>query len=559
MEILKTIITVNFTGMAALFSGVVIFIVGMIVYRRDPRRMSNIFFLLLCTSCALWGIAIGVLVLTIKSQLFLPIAVLVYFFSATIPITFLFFALTLSTERISLLKFQLILAIIPIILIEGAILMPGFIIQEVLSKPNVPIIIHFGKGFPFFMAYLIFYLLWSLAILIKRYQEGAGIFKAQLRHVLFVSVIAVTLALTTNLFLPLWGIFTVFAWGPIFVMVALLGIGYLIIKYNLWNLKLVATELFAFLIIITLIVEIVITTSLADFVTKVSITLLVAFSSIFLIRSVRNEVESKEEVEKLLKDLAYANDELQTLDKRKSEFLSIASHHLRDPLTAIKGYASMLLEGSFGGELSPAVKEAIQKILESSKRLVTIVEDFLNISQIEQGEMVYTLTSVDIKKLVHDVVEEMSPSVSRAGLDMELIADGISNEGSTIQGDAGKLRQVITNLIDNSIKYTPKGSVRVMLTHTERGGKTFVQLSVTDTGIGMDKSTQEKIFNKFSRAEGVSKLYTDGSGLGLYVAKEILKKHNGRIWAESQGLGSGSTFFIEFPVGNSSNSEIRES
>jgi len=299
----------------------------------------------------------------------------------------------------------------------------------------------------------------------------------------------------------------------------------------------------------TLVIEILITTSVADFVTKLAITLLVAFSSIFLIRSVRNEVEAKEEVEKLLKDLAFANEELQTLDKRKSEFLSIASHHLRDPLTAIKGYASMLIEGSFGGQLSNGVKEAMQKIFESSKRLVTIIEDFLNITQIEQGEMAYSISSVDMKKLLGDVVEEMSPSASRAGLWLHFLADGVSGQGATVQADVGKVRQVITNLLDNSIKYTPKGGVRVMLAHTEHSGQGYVQLSVTDTGIGMDASTQEKIFNKFSRAEGVSKLYTDGSGLGLYVAKEILKRHNGRIWAESQGLGKGATFYIELPMG----------
>src|SRR3989344_255389 len=503
---------------ATFIAGIVMLIAGFIVYGRDKDKKSNLFFLLLSLSAALWSITLGLFEITQNIYAVNYLLVLVYITAATIPLALLFFSLALATEKINLSRFKLILIFTPFILIFIGLLIPDFMLKNMDGYDGVAKAIAFGKWFPLFIVYILTYLFLSLGILVKHYYESAGVFK--------------------------------YFWvGPVIIVFTLLVVGFLIIKYNFWNLKLVATELFAALIIMTLVIEILITTSVADFVTKLAITLLVAFSSIFLIRSVRNEVEAKEEVEKLLKDLAFANEELQTLDKRKSEFLSIASHHLRDPLTAIKGYASMLIEGSFGGQLSDGVKEAMQKIFESSKRLVTIIEDFLNITQIEQGEMAYNISSVDMKKLLGDVVEEMSPSASRAGLWLHFLADGVRGQGATVQADVGKVRQVITNLLDNSIKYTPKGGVRVMLAHTEHSGQGYVQLSVTDTGIGMDASTQEKIFNKFSRAEGVSKLYTDGSGLGLYVAKEILKHHNGRIWAESQGLGKGATFYIELPMG----------
>ncbi|MDO8572475.1 MAG: ATP-binding protein, partial [bacterium] len=529
------------TGSTVTFiAGFVMLITGVIVFTRDREKKSNYLFFLLSLSASLWSVTLGFFEITHNQFLEKYLLILVYITAAIIPLALLFFSIALATERIKLSRFKKILVWAPFIFIVTGLLIPDFILKNKDGFDGVAKTIAFGKWFPLYVAYIIGYLIASIGVMIKRYHEGAGIFKVELRDILLSTVTAIIFTLSTNLFLPNAGIFKYFWIGPIILVFTFLMVGYLIIKYNFWNLKLIATELFASLIIMTLVIEILITTSIADFITKLGITLFVVFSSVFLIRSVRNEVEAKEEVERLLNDLAYANQELQSLDRRKSEFLSIASHHLRDPLTAIKGYASMLLEGSFGGELGKDVKEAMEKIFESSKRLVTIIEDFLNITQIEQGEMAYQFTAVNLKKLLSDVVEELSPSALRSGLELHFIGDGVSPEGSVIAGDTGKLRQVITNLIDNSIKYTPKGSVRVMIVHTEHKGQTYLQLSVNDTGIGMDTETQEKIFNKFSRAEGVSKLYTDGSGLGLYVAKEILKKHNGRIWAESEGLGKGS-------------------
>lgn len=546
---MDTILTMNPGSTVLFIVAAVTLAVGVIVYVRDTSKTSNIFFLFLAVLLALWSFFIGFFEAAQHGIWEGVSLLLIYLSAAGVSVILFFFSLALATEKISLSAIQRTAVLASYALLAVAILIPGFIIDGIGgSKDGVAKEILFGKGFAMYVIFITFYLLMSLGILIKRYRESAGVFKAELRNILLSAGGASILAATSNLILPLFGSFYIFWSGPLVGMFAILLIGYHIIKYNFWNMKLVATELFTTLIVLTLAVEIFLTNSILDFTVKVAITLLVIFSSIFLIRSVRNEVEAKEEVEKLLKDLAFANDELQTLDKRKSEFLSIASHHLRDPLTAIKGYASMLLEGSFGGQLSDGVKDAMQKIFESSKRLVTIIEDFLNITQIEQGEMAYNFTTIDFKKLVGEVIEELSPSASRSGLWLHFLADGVSGEGATVQADTGKVRQMVSNLVDNSIKYTPKGGVRVLLAHTEHGGKSYLQLSITDTGIGMDANTQEKIFNKFSRAEGVSKLYTDGSGLGLYVAKEILKKHNGRIWAESQGLGKGSTFFIELPM-----------
>ena len=147
-----------------------------------------------------------------------------------------------------------------------------------------------------------------------------------------------------------------------------------------------------------------------------------------------------------------------------------------------------------------------------------------------------------MKNLVDGLVLDMKLSAKRVGLKMEFVVEDDKASYVTV-GDFGKIRQVISNLIDNSIKYTPRGGLTVKLSKTPDGKK--VLFSVSDTGIGMSKDTLNKIFKKFSRAEGVSKVYTEGTGLGLYVAKEIVKKHEGRIWAESAGENLGSSFNLE--------------
>lgn len=314
------------------------------------------------------------------------------------------------------------------------------------------------------------------------------------------------------------------------------------LKKVLHNYKIWTTNFFIVLVVIILIAELFYSTSVIDLAVKTSVTALVIFSSFFLSASVRREIESKQKISRLLHNLDQKHAQLKVLDQKKSEFLSIASHHLRDPLTTIVGYASMLLEGSFG-ELSNDVKEAVDRIYESSKRLLDMISDFMDISNIESGSMKYNFIDVDIKKLVVDLVNDMKQYSDRANLHLSVTVDDPEGSGYTTIADVVKIRQVFSNIIDNSIKYTPKGDVIVHLSKTPKGEG--ILFCVSDTGIGMSSNTIEELFKKFSRAQGINKVYTEGTGLGLYVAKEIVEKHEGKIWAESKGEGLGSQFYVE--------------
>ena len=238
-------------------------------------------------------------------------------------------------------------------------------------------------------------------------------------------------------------------------------------------------------------------------------------------------------------ELRDANEKLKSLDKLKTEFLSLAAHQLRSPLTAIRGYTSMLLEGSFG-HVDDKQKEAIDRVFQSSTHLTNVVEDLLNVSKIEAGGMKYVMAPFDFEKVAHDLATDLSITASKKGLALTFDTD--KKGPYTVNGDMEKIRQVVLNIIDNAIKYTMAGSILVKLNKNESLG--VYRLDVTDTGMGISPEEKEKLFGKFSRGEG-GKTNTSGSGLGLYLAKQIAEAHGGRISIDSPGVGKGSTFSIE--------------
>jgi signal transduction histidine kinase len=262
---------------------------------------------------------------------------------------------------------------------------------------------------------------------------------------------------------------------------------------------------------------------------------------ILLIRNVRREIDTRERIEKLAADLEKANVRLTELDRQKSEFVSFATHQLRAPLTAMKGYASLLLEGDMG-TLPAEAKQGVSRIFDSTNTLVNIVNDYLNISRIELGTMKYAFETIDFKTLVEDVIGEIKPNIDKTKLQFAFVAEN-SGTDYRVTADKDKLKQVIANIIDNSLKYTPQGSVKVSLSFDEATNK--LTLKVKDTGVGVSAETMPRLFQKFSRAENANKTNIRGTGLGLYVAKQIIEAHHGTIRVESLGEGKGSTFIVE--------------
>jgi signal transduction histidine kinase len=321
-------------------------------------------------------------------------------------------------------------------------------------------------------------------------------------------------------------------------------LAYISVKFKTFNLKILGAQVLVFALGF-----LVLSMSFVRSIQNIKIIIFFTLAFVIalgyqLIRGVKTEVKQRERLEVLrLKleetniKLEDANDKLKDLDKLKTEFLSLASHQLRSPLTAIKGYTSMVLEGDFG-ELNDKAKEAIERVFQSTMNLTKVVEDLLNVSKIEQGGMKFVMEDFSLVEIARDMSKDLSISAEKKGL--KLTFEGDKDEDCMVNGDKEKLRQVVLNLIDNSIKYTKEGSVNVSVKRVSDK----VVFSVKDTGMGMTPEIKATLFQKFSRGEG-SRMNTGGSGLGLYLAKEIMEAHKGTIDVDSEGMGKGSNFHFE--------------
>ncbi len=245
-------------------------------------------------------------------------------------------------------------------------------------------------------------------------------------------------------------------------------------------------------------------------------------------------------VNKATAALKRTNDKLIALDDTKDEFISMASHQLRTPLTSIKGYISMMLEGDLG-KINPTQRQALEEAFNSSQRMVFLISDFLNVSRIRTGKFVMEKDETDLNQIV---VEEITQLRDLAGLRDQTINYKPPKNFPKVILDDTKTRQVMMNFIDNAIFYTPKnGNIDIVLEQTDKE----IIFKVTDTGIGVPKNVQHRLFTKFFRAENARNARPDGTGLGLFMGQKIIDAQGGKMIFHSVEH-EGSTFGFRFPI-----------
>ncbi len=230
----------------------------------------------------------------------------------------------------------------------------------------------------------------------------------------------------------------------------------------------------------------------------------------------------------------------QEVDRMKSEFISLASHQLRTPLSAIKTYTHMLFDG-YMGELNMAQKKSLSTIIRATDRMNELISNLLNITRIESGTIAITPKLLHLDKVAEEVIQELSLMADTKSIKLSTSTHG---KGSTkIKTDSLVVKEVMTNLMANAIKYTPD-SGKVSLTIRPR--QTDIVVEVCDSGWGIPKYSQDQVFSKFFRAHNVVKRETTGTGLGLYLVKGLLDALGGKIWFVSD-QGKGTTFYFSLP------------
>ncbi|HEX6625800.1 MAG TPA: ATP-binding protein [Pyrinomonadaceae bacterium] len=262
-----------------------------------------------------------------------------------------------------------------------------------------------------------------------------------------------------------------------------------------------------------------------------------------------SELEEKREqleqvnrrLEESNRELNEANEKLRELSDMKEEFLALTTHDLRSPLTVISGVINFFTSGRLG-DMTPEQKNMVAMMERNTQSLIELVNDLLDASKLESGTLRLEVAPVELAPLVAELRETMLPMAKEKEIALE---EHVAADLPAVSADRAKLRRVLVNLLSNAVKFTPKGG-RIEV-NAERDGKRAVRVSVTDTGVGIPPEDLARLFDKFEQARSRATRSEKGTGLGLYITRQLVELHGGEINVESE-VGKGSTFSFTIPV-----------
>jgi signal transduction histidine kinase len=496
---------------------------GLFVVLKNPKDKIHIRFLLLTISIALWSLGYANWIGAISYNKAFAWLQILNLGSFLIPWFYLLWVTYLTNFYNKISKFISIYGILIFILLLFYIIRPNLFVAGLNKK----LIFNFWPtAGPFYKIYIILdYLLLvciGVAILFNNFLKSSDR-NERLKY--FVVLITSILSFSggfTNFFL--WYDIPVIPWGNLLVGFFPIIFGWATLQTRLFNIRLLAAEFFIYLINVVSFVRIFYYKNNLELIFNLVFGLLLLIFSIMLLRSIIKEVEQREKLEEL--------------NRLKSEFLAFASHQVKAPMAVVKGYAELIHEGI--ENVPEQAKDFAKKIKESVDNLLVLIEEFMDYRRIEEGKIEFNFEKLDIISLIREIVEKMKLLAMEKNLSLDF-----ESKFDSIVMNVDKLRfsQVIQNLIDNSIKYTKEGWIRVKVDKEDNE----VLISVSDSGIGISKELQQKLFGQFVRDPSIKKEIR-GTGLGLYIAKYIVEAHKGKIWAESEGVGKGSTFYIKLPI-----------
>ncbi len=229
------------------------------------------------------------------------------------------------------------------------------------------------------------------------------------------------------------------------------------------------------------------------------------------------------------------------VERMKTEFVTLAAHQLRTPMSGIKWSLRIVLDEE-EGKLTKKQKEILEKAYYTNNKVIELINDLLNVAKIEEGKYISKPVLSDLEKMIEKVVKNHEKKIQEKKLNCKI--EEPSENLPKVMMDVDKMEIAFANMLQNSISYTPsKGKITISITKEEK----FLKVEVRDTGVGIPRPVQDRIFEKFFRSKNVMKIETEGTGLGLYITKNIIEAHGGRIWFESEE-GEGTSFFFTLPI-----------
>jgi signal transduction histidine kinase len=527
-----------------LFITTAVLFLGGVIFVHDPRAKAQRYFLFWIIFIVIWMVSSYLENEPGLSESARTLCIhLDFFFGPLAQAPLMLFVLAFTNPKIS--RWKELLSIVPIVAC-AVITWTPFHVTDVYFSDSGAIQFTPGDGFLVFVVLTTLYFIVPVIMLFWHRRHATPQVKGQVTAIATGLALTSVILLTINLFLQ--DVLTVdeFRIGIYSMIFFVLGVGYAIIRHEFLKVRFVVVEILLLGILSVILGRLVFSASLTEVLVNAASFMALLVLGLALTRSFLKEVQQRVMLQDLTKKLEVANTRLKSangklkeLDVLKTEFLSIATHQLRTPLAVTKGYISTLSEGMLG-KLSPEQRKALVTVDQSNESLILLVNHLLDLTRIESGKLQVKAETVDLTATCAWVTNFLKPKAKEGGLTLTCVAP---KEPVVAKGDQEKFKEVVMNLVDNAVKYTPKGGVTVTIARDKK----TATIEVKDTGYGLTEKDRQHLFEKFARGSA-SKNVKTSSGIGLYVVKKLVEAMNGTVVVESAGPGKGSAFTVRLPL-----------
>lgn len=569
----------NFDFIVTLMVGLLSLSLGVIVVAQDSKNASNRLFFGFNFFTALW-IFSSLVARSLTATSVSPFMIIGYSSAALMAYFFLMFCLTFPEKPKNYFFWEYVLILLPAIFI---ILSALHLVAVITTDSSSSFRIVSGLFYGYYSIFLSSYIIAGLILLIIKFSKSEGIFKKQISTILFGFFLYAFLALLFNFVLPLvTNDPNVYRWSIYSIVFFLFFTAVAIIKYQLMEVKVILTETAVVILVISLIAQTLSSGNSKTGIINGVVLIAVIYGGYLIIKSVQSEIRQKEKLQVLSTQLEQANQHLKELDAMKTEFVSLASHELLTPVSAIEGYLSMLLDEKMARVDDPKAKKYLDNVYLSAKRLARLIADMLNISRIEEGRLSVEKSEVNVGDTIDQVIAEIRFKAEERKQKVVFNRDPQANYSTF--ADPDKIKEIAINIIGNSIKYSrDPGTITITVQKVPRQmvdstwarieadikarplddqeaikssvdphyrelvGEEQLMISVKDQGVGIPREELPRLFKKFHRVGNYSTQESQGTGLGLYISRALVELQHGRIWADSEGEGKGSTFTFTLP------------
>jgi len=503
------------------------FLIGFFIYLKNKKNLSANIFFLISIFFSLWVASNVIIWISPDSRVVMFLWSLINIFEISVSLLTLYFSYIFLEGKDLALKFKLlgIIFMSPLIFLSFTnINLKGFD-TTICEAVQGPLVYYF-----YVFESLVFLTL--LIYLIKKILKP-GLNNRKLTSLFSLGVILFIFSFSgTNIIASLTQNWNILMYGLISAPILVVILVYLIVRFQTFNIKLIATQALVWALVILIGAEFFfIQNNINRILTAITL-VISAWLGLTIIRGVKKEIAQKEELAKL-------NVDLQALIKQRESLVHLVTHKVKGSFTRSKYIFAGMLDGTFG-EVTPELKKYAEQGLESDNMGIETVDLVLNVDNLQKGIVKYNMQKVDFREIVEKTIEEKRGPIESKGLKLETsIKDGAYN----VMGDPFWLKEVVNNLIENSFKYTKEGTITVCL----EDGNSKVKLYVKDTGVGITEDDKKNLFTEGGRGKESVKVNVDSTGYGLYSIKLVMEAHKGRVWAESEGAGKGSTFYVELP------------